>query len=262
MRTLALDFDGVISDSAPEAYLVALRAYVGMRPSSALASDLNRAEASNERLRDDPTYRGFVERMPLGNRAEDFAVVLHSLEHSLPLPDQAAYDRLYGGVESAFLAAFHTRFYTERDDFSAEDPAGWQRLLGPYPGFVTLLHEYTGRVRLAIATAKDRPSVTRLLNHYGLDGLFDPELVFDKETGANKQAHLQAVQRRLGVPFESITFVDDKVNHLESVATLGVRCALAAWGYNGEREWERARTLGFRVCHLEDAASALFLDES
>jgi phosphoglycolate phosphatase-like HAD superfamily hydrolase len=259
VRTLALDFDGVISDSAPEAYRVALRAYSALRPGSALAADRDRAEGAEAGiLSADPLYQGFVERMPLGNRAEDFAVVLHSLEHGVPLPDQGAYDRLYAQVESDFLDAFHGRFYHERARFAQDDPAVWRALLAPYPGFVELLHQHAGVVRLAIATAKDRPSVTRLLTDYGLDALFDPALVFDKETGSNKQAHLRALQARLDVPFESITFVDDKVNHLESAAVLGVGCALAAWGYNGQREWKRARSLGFAVCHLENAASVLF----
>ena len=39
MRLLALDFDGVISDSAPEAFLVALRTFDTLRPESGLAAD-------------------------------------------------------------------------------------------------------------------------------------------------------------------------------------------------------------------------------
>ena len=55
-----------------------------------------------------------------------------------------------------------------------------------------------------------------------------------------------------------MTFVDDKVSHLEVVASLGVRCALAGWGYNGERESARARELGCLVLTLEDAEARLY----
>jgi hypothetical protein len=55
-----------------------------------------------------------------------------------------------------------------------------------------------------------------------------------------------------------MTFVDDKVNHLDAVAPLGVRCALSAWGYNGPREHELARARGYRVCSLADVESQLF----
>ena len=50
----------------------------------------------------------------------------------------------------------------------------------------------------------------------------------------------------------------DLLNHLESVAVLGVRCGLAAWGYNGERECERAAHLGHMVCTLDEVEHQLF----
>ena len=58
--------------------------------------------------------------------------------------------------------------------------------------------------------------------------------------------------------FADLVFVDDKVNHLDSVAALGVRCALAAWGYNGPREQLLARSRGYDVLTLDDAESRLF----
>ena len=50
------------------------------------------------------------------------------------------------------------------------------------------------------------------------------------------------------MPFPAITFVDDKLRHLDAVAPLGVRCVLAAWGYNGERERIAAEAAGSIVC--------------
>ena len=97
-----------------------------------------------------------------------------------------------------------------------------------------------------------------LLARYGLAGLFRAERVLDKETGVSKVAHLELLRERCGVPFPEITFVDDKLNHLEAVAALGVRCVLAAWGYNGERERSRAREVGFPVCGFEEAEAVLF----
>ncbi len=39
MHVLALDFDGVISDSAPEAFVVALRTFAALSPGTALATE-------------------------------------------------------------------------------------------------------------------------------------------------------------------------------------------------------------------------------
>jgi hypothetical protein len=53
-------------------------------------------------------------------------------------------------------------------------------------------------------------------------------------------------------------FVDDKVNHLDDVAGLGVHCALAGWGYNGPREAAEAAARGYPVLSLAEAEAGLF----
>ena len=93
---------------------------------------------------------------------------------------------------------------------------------------------------------------------YGIDALFEPSRILDKETGSSKRAHLEVLHRRLGVDHEEMTFVDDKVNHLDSVAQLGERCALAAWGYNGPREHDLAKRRGYLVCSLRNVEERLF----
>ena len=62
----------------------------------------------------------------------------------------------------------------------------------------------------------------------------------------------------LGIPYAEMTFLEDKVNHLDAAARLGVRCALAAWGYNGERELRQARARGYLVCTLDDLERQVF----
>jgi phosphoglycolate phosphatase-like HAD superfamily hydrolase len=185
-------------------------------------------------------------------------VILAALEDGSPLPDQAAYDAFHAAQDPGWLRAYHERFYEERAAFAARDPEGWLARMPPYAPFVAILRRRAGDAVLAIATAKDHRSVSALLRAYGLADLFDPRRVLDKETGVSKRAHLERLQADLRLPFKEITFLDDKVNHLESVAPLGVRCALAAWGYNGPRERARARDLGFLVCRLEDVELQLF----
>jgi phosphoglycolate phosphatase-like HAD superfamily hydrolase len=247
MKLLVLDFDGVISDSGREAFAVARRTYLETRPDSSL------------RHRDDEAlYAAFVEIMPLGNRAEDFAVALAAIEAGVALPDQAAYDAYYAAQDLRSLRAFHERFYTVRTAFSRADPAGWLALLQPYPRFLEVLRRRAGVCRYAIATAKDRRSVRVLLREYGVADLFPEGLVLDKEAGVTKVAHHEHLARHCGVAYAEMTFVDDKVNHLDAVAALGVRCALSAWGYNGPREHQLAHARGHRVCSLDDVESQLF----
>ena len=245
MRVLALDFDGVISDSAREAFSVAVQTYSSLRPGAAL-------QETGE------LYAGFVELMPLGNRAEDYAVILAALEQKAVIAHQAEYDSFYRQQDREQLAVFHERFYQARTSWAERDPDGWRRMLAPYPDMLEILHRRASEVTLAIATAKDRFSVAMLLRDYGIESLFREDLVLDKETGVTKRSHLARLQQSLDVPFDAITFVDDKVNHLDHVAGLGVRCGLAAWGYNGRREWEAALRAGHLVLHLHDLEAQLF----
>ena len=118
MKLLVLDFDGVIADSAREAFEVARR-------DLAARCGRSRRCATATRRR---CIAAFVALMPLGNRAEDFG-------------GRARGDR--GGRRAArirrrttrstprriaaWLRAFHERFYVVRAEFSSEDPRGWSR---------------------------------------------------------------------------------------------------------------------------------------
>jgi phosphoglycolate phosphatase-like HAD superfamily hydrolase len=247
VKALVLDFDGVIAQSAPESFLVALRTYCQLNPESSLA------DREPKEL-----YRGFVELMALGNRAEDFGVALRALEGGTKISDQETYNTFYGALDPVWRREFHRVFYEVRAAFAAEDPLGWRALLPPYGAFLEVLRRHAGEVHLAIASAKDSASVRVLLESYGVKDLFRPELILDKETGVHKTSHLQHLHRLLDLPYASFTFVDDKVNHLDAVSQLGVRCALAAWGYNGPREHALAHAHGHLVCPLDEAETMLF----
>jgi phosphoglycolate phosphatase-like HAD superfamily hydrolase len=249
VKVLALDFDGVLCDSAREAYRVAVETYAGEPPGPPLPA----GAAADAAL-----YAGFLEAMPLGNRAEDYAVVLAALAGGVALPDQAAYDAFRATLAQGRLRAFHRAFYRVRAAWAERDPAGWLAEMRPYPGLGALLRRRAGEARLAIATAKDRASVRRLLASFGLADLFAEDFVLDKEAGEKKRDHVLTLAARAGCPPGAVTFVDDKVNHLEDVAPLGARCVLAAWGYNGPRERRIAEARGFLVCGLDDFERRVF----
>jgi phosphoglycolate phosphatase-like HAD superfamily hydrolase len=250
MRVLVLDFDGVISDSARESFAVALSAYLDLRPGTLLG---RLDETSREDL-----YRRFVDAMPLGNRAEDYGTVLAALEAGAPLTGQAAYDAFRAAMEPPWLETYHRRFYEVRSAMRESDRGAWLALMRPYAPFADLLRGRADEATYALATAKDGASVRILLREYGLADLFPESRVMDKEAGAEKSAHLRSLHERLAVPWSRMTFVDDKVNHLDAVAPLGVRCVLAAWGYNGPREHALARARGYTVCTLDQAGARLF----
>ena len=263
LRLLALDFDGVISDSAPEAFVVALRTWCALHPDSSLR-ELAAAILDEERSPSPAAVAGcslyapFLEMMPLGNRAEDYAVELRVLEDGASIADQAAYDDFKSRIDAGSLREFHQRFYRVRAAFREHDATAWQRLMAAYPGVPELLRRRSGDCVLAIATSKDRRSVRKLLAAYGIDDLFPESLVLDKETGVSKRAHLEQLGTAHGLSPAQMTFVDDKVNHLDDVAGLGVVCSLAGWGYNGPREVALASQRGYSVLTLTSVERQLF----
>jgi len=265
VRVLALDFDGVICDSICETFATALHTYAGLVSESRLVSRIESRLGpwpwTAAAIETEPDFARFAELVPLGNRAEDFGVALLAMDTEVAIPDQNAYDALYGSLEGDWLARFHRRFYESRSALRDAAPEPWLALHTDYPRFTQLLHQIAGHITLAVATAKDAASLGLLLDRFGLSGLFRDELRLDKETGVQKTEHLSRLSERLRVPFATITFVDDKVNHLTKVAPLGVRPVLAGWGHNTDRERATARELGFHVADLGDARRILMPPE-
>jgi phosphoglycolate phosphatase-like HAD superfamily hydrolase len=258
---LVLDFDGVISDSAPETFVVAVRAYAALWPESAIA-DASRAlgsdaELTREGVRMQSLYTSFLDHMPLGSRAREFAAILAVLGRGEELHDQAACDRELEATPEDRLGAYDERFYRVRAELREAHPEVWHGLMGPYPEFLEVLRRLHGRYPLAIATSKDGATVRILLEDYGIADLFAGRPLLDKDAGDTKRAHLEHLHETSGLAYTGMTFVDDKVSHLDAVASLGVSCVLARWGYNGPRERVVAASRGYPVCTPAQLEAAL-----
>ncbi len=251
MTVLALDFDGVICDSAEEVLQTALETWSEVSPGSRLQIEVNGRSESRA---------AFERLIPLGNRAEDFGVALHILENHLTVSTQADYDRVRDRLGLDWLGRFHQLFYRMRRRLRTDDPVRWLGLHRTYPAFIEVLEHHQQSTTLASATAKDGASVRLLLAHFEIDRLFQDQLILDKETGVVKTAHLKTLADRIGCETTRITFVDDKLNHLQATAPLGVRGVLAGWGHNTAREHDAARHAGFPVATLETAEAVLFGD--
>ena len=262
MRILALDFDGVLCDSSREVFVVAVDAYALKEPGSPLLQRLTElrddARDGGKNHLDDSLVQAFADLLPLGNRAEDFGITLRALETGAAIGDQGAYDSFYAKHERVWLEDYHRLFYEARARLRADDLGAWLRLHLPYPGLAETLRRHAADTRLAVATAKDSRSVSLLLEELGMADVFGADLILDKETGVEKTHHLRVLRDRLDADFSEITFVDDKVNHLEQVAGLGVRPVLAGWGFNTQREHTLARRLGYEIALLGTAETGLF----
>jgi phosphoglycolate phosphatase-like HAD superfamily hydrolase len=265
MHVLALDFDGVLCDSSREVFVVAVDTFAELEPGSELVEKLRPlredAVTGGGEFRKAEIYGRFRDLLPLGNRAEDFGVALKAIDEGATIADQGGYDTFYRSLGQEWRDAFHRCFYDCRGRFQHTDLEAWLGLHLPYPGLAESLRRHKDRTRPAVATAKDARSVRLLLDELGLGGMFDHDLILDKETGVAKTHHLRALRERTGTEFSDVTFVDDKINHLLQVAELGVRPVLAGWGFNTDRERQLSRDSGIEIAELSTLDEILFKGE-
>jgi phosphoglycolate phosphatase-like HAD superfamily hydrolase len=256
-EAVAFDFDGVLSNSIHDSYRTSLNAYIRFRPDHSLplrgplvsAEDTFRFEAEHPDL-----FRRFRKILPLGNRAEDYCVMLTVLDRneSDRVAAQEDFDRYSRTIPGEAQNAYQRLFYEVRLELQDRDPEAWIKMVPAFPGMAEAVEALSKRFILAIATSKDRVSVDMLLRAYGIRQYFSPENILDKDFSESKRKHLARLHEMHGIPFGCIHFIDDKVLHLVSVKDLGVRCYLASWGFNGERERRIAEEAGFVVLKLED----------
>ncbi len=228
---LALDFDGVICDGLIEYFQTAWRTYCQIWkpaqtvPDSDLASSFYRVRPAIE--------TGW--EMPLLIRALLTGITEEQILLDWPtiVPQLMTENGLKAAEVSAMLDGL-------RDNWIAEDLAGWLSLHRFYPGVAESLHKLQeSSVKVTIVTTKEGRFVRELLQLAGVQ--MPSELIYGKEY--NKPKH-QILREFLAASGEDSTiwFVEDRLKTLLSVKQQPdlseVKLFLADWGYNtlSERE--------------------------
>lgn len=233
-RVLALDFDGVIWDSAGECFETGWRAY----------KDLFGTDLSGEKNR-----QNFLAGRPLARTGHDFFLLLRLIEEQ-PERDLQSFpfeEFLQLRIELEEEASrFNEQFYTLRSHYRDHDFVAWASWQGVYPEMIALLQRWEDSFRgVAIATTKDTASAGALLASTGRE-----YAVFGKEFSLDKLLQIEAIAESHQVSCSDILFVDDLLENLEQVAPTGARTALACWGYNTEESRGQARELGYPVVDI------------
>lgn len=242
-KVLALDFDGVIWDSAGECYQVGWRAYQEM----------------TGRVLDGRVYeRGFLRGRPLARTGHDFFHLLRMMEEN-PERDLAQV------TASEFMAErshhheeavkFDRIFYILRAHYRDNEHDLWVSWQQPYPELLTVLEEWEEKFSgLALATTKDTDSAQSLL---ATTGRHWP--VFGKEFSEHKADQIHGIAQHYKVKPEEVLFIDDLLENLEQVVPTGATVALANWGYNLPDSAHKAKEKNYQVVGF-DSLSTLFQD--
>ena len=227
---LALDFDGVICDGLIEYFQTAWCTYCQIWKPAEIVPNPDLA-LSFYRVR--PAIETGWE-MPLLIRALLTGITEEQILREWPeiVPHLLTENNLKAQSVGAMLDGL-------RDNWIAEDLAGWLSLHRFYPGVADRLHSLQeSSVKVAIVTTKEGRFVRELLQLAGVQ--MPSELIFGKEY--NKPKH-QILREFLASDKDStIWFVEDRLKTLLSVKQQPdlsqVRLFLADWGYNtlAERE--------------------------
>jgi phosphoglycolate phosphatase-like HAD superfamily hydrolase len=228
---LALDFDGVICDGLIEYFQTAWRTYCQIWkpaqtvPESDLASSFYRVRPAIETGWEMPLL---IHALLTGITEEQILLDWPNI-----VPQLMTKNGLKAAEVSAMLDGL-------RDNWIAEDLAGWLSLHRFYPGVAESLQKLQeSSVKVAIVTTKEGRFVRELLQLAGVQ--MPSELIFGKEYNKPKHQILREFMTAAGKD-SSIWFVEDRLKTLLSVKQQPdlseVKLFLADWGYNtlAERE--------------------------
>lgn len=240
-RVLALDFDGVVWDSAGECFQTGWRAY---------------QELTGKVLSDRVYERGFIRGRPLARTGHDFYLLLRLMDENPDRDlgqmtlDEFVHER---DLHAEQAARFDRVFYLLRAHYRDHEPATWASWQQPYHEVVKVLDEWEPRFDgVALATTKDTDSANGLMASIGRKWP-----VFGKEFSEHKADQIEGVAQHFKVEPQNILFIDDLLENLEQVRPTRAQMALAEWGYNLTDAKAEAARRGYRVVNV-DTLGALF----
>ncbi|MDP6360776.1 MAG: HAD hydrolase-like protein [Planctomycetota bacterium] len=247
-NALALDFDGVICDSAGECLYSAYNTYAAARglPGAASVSGIRR-----------DWYDTFYQMRPYIRDGKDYSVILYFLEHEIPIESQSQFDRQSETVMAKVCSLaqvdnageLEKHFQDGRRAIRARDEEAWFDMNPLYDPMREALEslgpEFEG---VYITTSKPTDAATKILYHNGIE-IPEPQLLGKdkvKKTIA-KNSQMEAVASAAGIELPQILFLDDQVSHLTAAKNIGVRCFIATWGYNTDEQVEEAAQSGIAL---------------
>jgi hypothetical protein len=231
----ALDFDGVLCDSASECAVTAWRAGGKIWPEWREPEPPEDCKVRFVRLRPvvETGYQTTLLMKLVYNNVGDAEI----LTRFVPLCDGLMSTH---GLTRRHLADL---FGQARDEWITKDSADWLGRHRFYPGVFERFCDALGSHPVYILTTKQERFARQLLNAGG--AMIQRERIFGFERNISKERMLEQVMAEPSLRGARIHFVEDRVETLidltKKPALEGVCLYLADWGYNTPAQRERAR---------------------
>jgi len=235
MNVFALDFDGVLCDSAAETAVTAWRAgraiwpdWRGLEPPADAAKSFIGLRPLLETGYQAILLMGLIQR-----GLADEIIVSRFTELSASLLEETGYSR----AECAWLVG------QTRDQWLAQDEADWLSRHRFFPHAIATFGRKIKTDPLFIITTKAERFVITLLGARGIR--FPPERIFGLDRSLPKEAILEQLLQDPAWQDACFHFVEDRLKTLLRILAIPalqpVHLYLADWGYNTSHDRETAR---------------------
>ncbi len=245
MKILAVDFDGVISDSALKALFVSHNVYckysdlkVKKNFGGKLFTFENWELMKKEYKKEMEYYHRLRSYIEISG---DFFAIIKVIEEQIQIKDQQEFIAYRNQLKFDYHF-FLELFFKEKEEWQRENFKKWFFLSPVFHEVVKGIQRFQHESqKVVIATSNLGEAIHRAFQPEFLGFEMDIEDIFDKNFGKHKAEHMQAIANKYGVALEDIYFVDDQLSYLRGTDALGVNVFLAGWGYCAESQKEEAK---------------------
>lgn len=225
MRIIALDFDGVIVNSANECLLVGHYAYMKF---SGQFNKLKTIEhISDSRLKLLNSYRPFV------LSGEDYVFISMAVELNHHFEHQSDFDK-FKLKNNEYTKQFYKMFQNERSSLLNTKRQLWFELNQFYNGMENFIKINDSSDNLIIISTKPKIFIIEILKHHNIN--FDERRIFHANNRVTKKEVIRKFLNENSIDPKSFFFIDDQVSTLKDVKELAINCFLAEWGYNTKKQ--------------------------
>jgi len=245
MKIVAVDFDGVISDSALKSLFVSHNAYCkyfGSKVKKSFGGELftfdNWKEIKKQYKKEMDYYHHLRSYIEISG---DFFAIIKIVEEQVQIKDQQEFIAYRSQLQfdSHF---FRELFFKEKEKWQKKSFRKWFFLSPVFKEVVKGIQRFTKEgQKVVIATSNLGEAIHRAFQPKYLGFKMDIEDIFDKNFGKHKAEHMQAIAKKYGAKLNEIYFVDDQLSYLKGTDTLGVQVFLAGWGYCTKSQKEEAK---------------------
>lgn len=238
MQLLAMDFDGVIVDSISECAVAGYNgyeAYCGNNVKIKIPEEIKPDQLSKFR-----TMRPYI------RSGEDYIYLFHALSDEIIINSQEDFDE-FKIASIDCKESYYKLFYSARQTLMSSNFDNWITLNPLYNEMDVFLHSM--HTKIHIVSTKASKYIIKILKFNGIE--FNPGQVHEAGRGFSKTDIIIRLMQEYNLSTPNMIFIDDHFDTLSKVKMTGVRCLLADWGYNTNKQRSRCHKLKLELVDLQ-----------